>query len=181
MTSDSATSQTPVFTPAGGGTVVWSMGNRFTFKLRAGESAHALGLLEVVAPVGSAPPLHVHHREAEVFVLLEGSMLYQAGDAMYELTPGSSIYLPVGVRHGFRVTGPSPARFLALTLPGGIEDLYEEIGRPAGGPGLPEPPTQEEIAAWLAVNTKYGLEVVGPPIQERGQGTHSVSGGESPG
>jgi mannose-6-phosphate isomerase-like protein (cupin superfamily) len=181
MTSDSATSQTPVFTPAGGGTVVWSMGNRFTFKLRAGESAHALGLLEVVAPVGSAPPLHVHHREVEVFVLLEGSMLYQAGDAMYELTPGSSIYLPVGVRHGFRVTGPSPARFLALTLPGGIEDLYEEIGRPAGGPGLPEPPTQEEIAAWLAVNTKYGLEVVGPPIQERGQGTHSVSGGESPG
>lgn len=165
MSGDIATGQAPVFRAAGAGDAIWSMGNRFTHKVTAAESASALTLTEVIAPVGAAPPLHVHHREAEVFYVLEGTMLYQAGDQRFELTPGSSIYLPLGLPHSFRVSGTSPARFLALTIPGGVDSLYMQIGRLAAGPGLPEPPTSEEVAAWLRVSQTFGIEVVGPPVQ----------------
>jgi quercetin dioxygenase-like cupin family protein len=156
----------PVLRHAGVGEAVWSMGNRFTFVLRSGETAGALSMLEVIAPAGSAPPLHKHQNEAEVFVLLEGSMTYRAGDETYQLAVGSSIYLPRGIPHAFRVTGSDPARFLALTFPGGLEDLYAEVGRPATGPGMPDPPTPEEISTWLQISQKHGLEVVGPPLGE---------------
>jgi mannose-6-phosphate isomerase-like protein (cupin superfamily) len=148
------------------GTVFWSMGNRFTLKLGARDTTGQLGLLEVVAPVGTAPPLHVHHREAEVFYLLEGTMIYRAGDETFELAVGSSIYLPKDVPHAFRVTGRVPARFLALTVPGGLEALYGTLGRPPDHDGMPNPPSPEEIGNWLQTTQQYGLEVIGPPLPE---------------
>jgi hypothetical protein len=33
----------------------------------------AVGAVEVTTPRGSAPPLHIHHREDEAFYVLEGS------------------------------------------------------------------------------------------------------------
>ena len=62
-----------------------------------------------------------------------------------------------------------PARFLALTVPGGLLGLYDEVGVPAtelrlpGDDGLP---MAEEIARWNEVGPRYGLQVVGPPIPE---------------
>lgn len=160
------TGQAPLVCHGGEGATFWAMGNRFTRKLGASDTGDQLGLLEVVAPVGAAPPLHVHHREAEVFYLLEGAMVYRAGADTFELAAGSSIYLPKDVPHAFRVIGRVPARFLALTVPGGIETLYEDLGRPPDSDELPGPPSPEEVTAWLRASQRYGLEVVGPPLPE---------------
>jgi quercetin dioxygenase-like cupin family protein len=149
---------------AGAAGAFWAMGNRFSVRLNAAESSGALTLLEVVAPPGTGPPLHIHRREAEIFYLLAGRMIYRAGDETYELAPGGSIYLPRDVPHAFRVIGDAPARFLALTTPGGIERLYEELGRGADHDGLPDRPSPDDIAAWLAAAPRYGLEVCGPPM-----------------
>jgi quercetin dioxygenase-like cupin family protein len=166
MAAETTTGEVPILRHADAGDVIWAMGSRFTLKLRSAETAGAASMLEVVAPVGSAPPLHTHQREAEVFVLYAGSMVYRAGDETFELGPGSSIYLPRGLPHAFRVVGTEPARFLALTFPGGLENLYEEVGRRAPRPGLPDPPTPEEIVAWMQVSPKYGLELNGPPLPD---------------
>lgn len=149
---------------ASGNDAFWSMGNRFTVRLSSVESAGALTMLEVVAPAGAGPPLHVHHREAEVFYVLEGRMTYRAGDQSYELGPGSSIYLPRDVPHAFRVTGDAPARFLALTTPGGIEALYEQLRRLPDGDGLPAGPSAEEIGRWTQTAPAFGLQMCGPPL-----------------
>ena len=151
---------------AGAAGAFWSMGNSFSVRLSSAESAGALSLLEVVAPPGSGPPLHIHRREAEIFYLLAGRMLYRAGDESYELGPGGSIYLPKDVPHAFRVIGDAPARFLALAAPGGIESLYEGLGRTPVHEGLPDRPSADDIAAWLAAAPAYGLQVCGPPIPE---------------
>jgi mannose-6-phosphate isomerase-like protein (cupin superfamily) len=165
MTANHVAGVLPVFHAAGDGDSVWAMGNRFTFKVRSSESGGGLSVMEVQAPVGTAPPLHVHRNEAEVFFLLEGTMVYLAGEERFTLEPGSSIYLPRDVPHTFRVTGASPARFLALTAPGGLDDLYASVGAPAGE-GLPAPPTPEEIGAWLGTAPNFGIEVLGPPLSE---------------
>jgi hypothetical protein len=65
------------------------------------------------------------------------------------------------------VTGETPVRFLGLTVPGRLLDLYDEVGVPAEERRLPGEdglPMDVEIARWNEVAPRYGLEVVGPPI-----------------
>ncbi len=114
-------------------------------------------------------PLHRHTREAEAFYLLDGRMDYRAGDDDYELYAGCFLYLPPDLPHAFRIRGDQPARFLAMITPGGLLHLYDEVGIPATELRLPGPDGQSlevEIPKWVEVSSRYGLEVVGPPIPE---------------
>lgn len=94
-------------------------------------------------------------------------MTYRAGEETFELTAGAFIHLPAGVPHAFRIREDAPARYLALTTPGGLMDLYDEVGIPARERRLPGDDGQafaEEVAKWNAVAGRYGLQVVGPPL-----------------
>ncbi len=153
---------------AGEGPGTWAMGSLFEHLVGAAETDGAYGVSLVTQPPGVATPLHRHTREAEAFFVIEGLLDYRAGDTTHELSAGSYIHLPRGVPHAFRIRGATPARILALTAPGGLMDLYDEVGVPAGemrvpgeGEGLS---MAEEIARWNEVGPRYGLEVVGPPI-----------------
>jgi len=71
------------------------------------------------------------------------------------------------VPHAFRVTS-STAKFLAINAPGGLIDIYDEVGRPARERQLPEPDEQQlhaDVERWLAAAPRYGIEVVGPPLR----------------
>jgi hypothetical protein len=125
----------------------------------------------VTLPPGVATPLHRHTVEAEVFYVLAGTLTYRAGDDLYHLVTGSFIYLPQGLPHAFRITGTEPSRLLALTAPGGLMDLYDEVGIPARERRIPGPdgqPMDVEIAKWNAVGPRYGLQVIGPPLPDDG-------------
>jgi quercetin dioxygenase-like cupin family protein len=155
----------------GGGTArgTWAMGSLFEHLLTAQESGGTLGVALVTQPPGIATPLHRHHREAEAFFLLDGTMTYRAGDEVFHLTEGDFIWLPPMLPHAFRVTGDRPVRFLGLADPGHLFGLYDEVGLPAGErrlPGADGRPMAEEIPRWNAVGPKHGLEVVGPPLPE---------------
>lgn len=143
-----------VFRAAHEGPTTWAMGSLFERLCSAEETAGTLGMALVTQPPGIATPLHVHSREVECFYLLEGEMVYRAGDAYFELGAGSFIFLPKGVPHAFRITGEGPVRFLGLTVPGGLMSLYDEVGIPARErrlPGADGSPVQEEIARWNEV------------------------------
>ncbi len=151
----------------GTGRATWAMESLFEHLLEPGQSQR-LGVALVTQPPGVATPLHRHDKEAEAFYVLEGRLDYRAGDTTHELTAGSFIHLPLGVPHAFRIRGDSPARILAITTPGGLLDLYDEVGVPAQAlrvPGEGEGRTMaDEIARWNEVGPRYGLEVVGPPL-----------------
>jgi mannose-6-phosphate isomerase-like protein (cupin superfamily) len=152
---------------SGDGPATWAIGSLFERLASAAETDGGLDVSLVTQPPGVATPLHVHTREAEAFFLLDGTMSYQAGSTLYRLSAGYFIYLPKGVPHAFRVTGTSPVRFLGLIVPGGLMDLYDEVGMPATErrlPGLDGPPVDEQIRRWNEVSPRYGLRVVGPPI-----------------
>ena len=167
MTTEQISETGVVHRPAGTGPTTWAMGSLFERLVGADQTEGLLGLSLVTQPPGVATPLHRHTREAEAFYLLEGTMTYRAGDEIFELSQGSFIYLPKGLPHAFRVTGESPVRFLGLTTPGHLLDLYDEVGVPAEERRLPGEdglPMDVEIARWNEVGPRYGLEVVGPPI-----------------
>ncbi len=151
----------------GTGSATWAMGSLFEHLLESEESGDRLGVALVTQPPGIATPLHRHTNEAEAFFLLDGEMTYRAGEDTFEVYTGCFVYLPQGLPHAFRTRGK--VHYLALTEPGRLLHLYDEVGVPAperrlpGGDGRSMP---EEIARWNEVGPRYGLEVVGPPIPE---------------
>lgn len=154
---------------SGTGPITWAMGGLFEQLVSGAETGDALGVSRVTLPVGAATPLHRHSREAEAFYVLSGSMVYRAGEERFDVGEGGFVFLPKGMPHAFRVTGRDPVVFLGLTVPGHLLHLYDEVGIPATErrlPGADGQAMEEEIAKWLELGPRYGLEVVGPPIPE---------------
>jgi quercetin dioxygenase-like cupin family protein len=76
------------------------------------------GAVEVRSePGGVAPPLHVHARHAEAFLVLEGVLTFRLEDGEHRVEPETWVFVPPGVVHTFSVTGDGPARFLDLHVP----------------------------------------------------------------
>jgi mannose-6-phosphate isomerase-like protein (cupin superfamily) len=142
---------------------IWFTNNLTTIKARAADTGGEFGLIESVAPVGASPPLHVHSRDDETFWILEGEVTIVCGSETYTAGPGAMAFLPRGVPHTFRVDGTAAARFTTLITPGGMEDFFAKVGRPAEGPGLPPagPPDIETLTRW---SEEFGIEIVGPPL-----------------
>ena len=87
---------------------------------RSAARAHAAGMdriAEIVAPVGTSEPLHVHDREDECFWVHEGELTVRRGDETLRVRSGEFMFLPHDVPHGYRVDGDAPARLLAIWSP----------------------------------------------------------------
>jgi quercetin dioxygenase-like cupin family protein len=152
---------------AGHGRAIWALGSLFERLVTAGQTGGALDAAVVTQPPGLATPMHVHTREAEAWFVLDGTLTYRAGPQLTDLAGGDFIYLPREVPHGFRITGSTPARYLVLSLPGQLLDLYDQVGTAAPERRLPDggiPPS--DIERWLQLAPAYGLQVVGPPIPD---------------
>jgi mannose-6-phosphate isomerase-like protein (cupin superfamily) len=113
-----------------------------------------------VGPPGDSP-FHVHHNEDEAFYVLEGEITVYVGEEKIKADPGTWVYGPREVPHGFRIGGTSPARFLLLYTPAGFEQYFVDVGEPARELTLPpaEPPNMERL---MSVAPKYHIDILGP-------------------
>lgn len=143
------------------GQAIWYTTTRMTLKATSELTGGALSLVEVLAAPDTAPPWHVHHRDDELFYLLDGSFLFKCGDELFEGGPGSFVFLPRGIPHSFKVTSPTVAKFLVLGTPAGLDRYFVAAGVPALEEGLrPQPIDMHQMAAIAA---QHGIEILGPP------------------
>ena len=119
-------------------------------------------VLEMVAPPGDQPPLHVHNESEEGFYLLEGEVTFWAGADERRLGPGDFVLGPKGVPHTYLVTSETPARFIVTSSTGEFAAFVQAYGVPAERPGLPEPaaPDVERLGRLAA---EHGIDLLGPP------------------
>jgi mannose-6-phosphate isomerase-like protein (cupin superfamily) len=165
--SPDETSDVVVVRTSGTGAPTWALGSLYEKLVSAGETGGQLGVSIVTQPPGMASPLHVHTREAEAWFILDGTMTYLAGGRLVDLAAGDFIYLPRDVPHGFRTTGSTPVRFLAMAIPGQLLDMYDQVGVPATERRIPDGGVPAaDIARWGELGQHYGLRIVGPPIAE---------------
>ncbi|MGH2614811.1 MAG: cupin domain-containing protein [Thermomicrobiales bacterium] len=144
------------------GNAFWWQGSLMTIKARAADTGGALGLVEGAFYEGFGPPLHVHHREDEGMLLLEGEIRFRQGTEEFIAGPGTLVWVPRGVPHAFTVQSPS-ARALVIVTPGGFEQMFVEGGVPAGD--MTEPPAQRyDPDAARALAERFGFDVVGPQL-----------------
>lgn len=146
---------------------VWYNGSLMTF-LATGEETHGqFALIEAVGRKGNVPPPHIHHREDEIFYVLEGEIIVSVGDRTIRGTPGTIIFLPRNVRHSFTIESEQ-GRMLVLVTPAGLEGWFKELSVPAPAMTLPPAgqPGYQDVQRMLEAATRYGLEFVMPERAE---------------
>jgi mannose-6-phosphate isomerase-like protein (cupin superfamily) len=146
----------------------WFFANLVEVKLTQDASGNTISVVDITAPPGDMPPLHVHRTDDEVWAILEGEVSFYVGDdEPVRVGAGEIAFGPKGVAHTYRVDSDVPARMLAICTPGDFAGFVIAASRPAERPELPpepsEPPSDADVAAITELAAKHGIDLLGPP------------------
>jgi mannose-6-phosphate isomerase-like protein (cupin superfamily) len=133
------------------------LGEGFAVAVKADElqSGGVVSVLETQEPPGFGPPVHVHHDCAEAFYVLEGEYVMYLGEDEVVCRPGSFIFVPRGVPHGFR-TGNAVSRKLNFYFPASMVGYFDDLSAV-----LRQQDVGDDELAKIAA--QHGMEIVGPP------------------
>ena len=164
MTGTAALTDAPYLLEQDEGQMFHFLNHLATVKVQGGPG-HALSVVEFVGPKGFGPPLHRHRDEDELFVILEGEIVFRSDDLEIVGHPGAHAFLPHGQAHQFQILSET-ARFTCVTgsLTGSprFDQMVSTIGDPISSPSLPTPGPIDP--AYVAqVNDQFGIDILGPP------------------
>jgi mannose-6-phosphate isomerase-like protein (cupin superfamily) len=130
-------------TPIGGSAVV---------KADTGQTGGSMSVVELVVGCREGPALHRHQREDELWVVVDGTFRFKAGDEMLTASTGAMAFGPRGLAHCFQNVGDEPCRLLVVTTPAGPEGFFRDFA------------AQRDPERLAETGLAYGLEFVGPPF-----------------
>lgn len=105
---------------------------------------------------GRGTPLHVHHKQDEVFYVVEGEYYFQIGEEKFKAFTGDTIFLPMKVPHAWTQVS-SKGKMTVLFQPAGkMESFFMATA------ALNHEPSKEEMAKIFEANE---MTVVGPPLK----------------
>lgn len=145
-----ATPQNPSFVLPNEGKKWNVFADTITVKISSEMTNDAYSVSEDVTPPGQGAPPHMHHREQETFVVLEGEYEFQCGDRKFKGSRGSMVVLPKDIPHAFRNAGNTTGRSLVVLVPGGMEKVFEDLSA--------MPPGPPDLGKINAITMKYGVE-----------------------
>lgn len=128
-----------------------------TVKASEAETAGVVSVLEADEPPGFGPPIHVHHDCAEAFYVLDGEYVMYLEDREVVCPAGSFIFIPRGVRHGFRV-GDVPSRKLNFYFPASMIGYFDDLAS-----ALRRDDVRDDELAGIAAT--HAMEIVGAPSE----------------
>lgn len=142
-------------------------GHIFDWKLLGEATGGGLAMAEVEGWRGGEPPFHVHDREDEFFYILDGEMTFKIGDELKRATPGTLVWAPRKVPHGFMFE-TERVRLLIGFLPAGQDAVFKAFSTPAttGLPREPRPEQMPDFEAIEAADRRAGVTYLGPPLRE---------------
>ena len=127
----------------------------------------AFSIVEERGRFGCMTPRHIHTRETETFVVLEGALEGWFEGESVRVERGGVLHLPAGHEHAFRVVSET-AHFYSIITPGGFEDFFTSSGRVLAqsfDAELPVPSgmNPQRISQLQEMLTPLGCTIVGPP------------------
>ena len=141
------------------GTALWMLDGLYEVKATGDETGGAMTVMQMTIPPGAGPPPHTHSGAEAVYVL-EGSVRFHIGDETVEAEPGSFLHFPAGTLETFDPTGDGPVRLLIIYTPGGVDEMFVELGEPAAVREVPprseSPPDIERL---VAITARYGVDM----------------------
>ena len=157
----------PIVLGPGEGQALWHLGALMNFKATTERTAGRFWAVEGQADSHMSVPLHIHEKDDEIWYIVDGEIVFRAGDEEFVRTSGSFVWIPRGIAHTFKVN-TATAKWFGIGLPGGLDRWFFETGAPAGAltlpPPPPGPPSEAEVGAIVESLRRYGTETVGPPM-----------------
>lgn len=164
MDIDTRPARLPEVLGPGAGHHLHFLNHLATVKVRPGEGG-ALSVVEFTAGRGIGPPLHRHHDEDELFVVLDGEVAFHSAGERLTTTAGGIAFLPQGVPHTFQVVSDE-ARFTCVTASRSgaprFDAMVTALGVPTTTPTQPQPGYVDATRV-ADVCRDHGIEVLGPP------------------
>ncbi|MFL5951878.1 MAG: cupin domain-containing protein [Gaiellaceae bacterium] len=142
-----------IFHEPGGGRPIDLGSFAMTVKATGEDTGNLFSLLEAEEPPGFGPPLHIHHDAAEAFYVLEGEYLMFLEERQVSCPAGSFVFIPAGMRHGFRV-GDRPSRKLNFFFPAAMIGYFDELSA-----AVRRGDAEDALAA---IATGHQMEIAGP-------------------
>ena|ERR1051325_6427480 len=130
--------------------------NSIDIKISSTDTEGKLAVLEVSGAPGG-PPLHIHPFQDEVVYVLDGEFLWKVGNEKYYLKQKDTLFLPLGVPHGFKQLTENGTLLLTYYPAGKIEEYFKITD------AWTTAPSQEEV---IQAFEQGEMKVVGPPIED---------------
>ena len=146
--------------------IEWLDGSVMTILLDSEKTDGQLTMVRTRGAGRGGSPIHIHDHEDEMFLMLEGSGIFWAGDERHELSAGGVTFLPRGLPHAFRMTS-SYIDYITLCTPAGLEQFFR-----AAGWNLSQPkPSDWEITPAMLTEAlaHHPHRILGPPLAEHEQ------------
>ena len=152
--------QTPTLMAPGEGDRWWFLNHVQAIKVGRDQSDGVMTVIEFQAPPGFGPPPHIHHREDELFYVLEGNVTFWCDGESVAYGPGGMAYLPKGLPHRFEVSEHGEARVLQITAPAQFDEFVQEFGEYLGDADMPEA-KEPDLARLVEVCRTYEIDILG--------------------
>lgn len=120
-------SRVKVVQPGDGASGGLGPGVGVVFKIDGADTGGAVSIVEHPFEVGALVPPHVHTREDEISIVLEGEIGFRSEDQEVVLEEGGYIIKPRGEVHAMWNAGSSPARMIEVITPAGFEGFFREV------------------------------------------------------
>jgi quercetin dioxygenase-like cupin family protein len=141
-------------------------GNRIAIRADGTQTGGLFALLETEDVTGAATPPHVHTREDEAYLILEGRYRFHCAEEVFEGEPGSFVLLPKGRVHHYALLS-GRGRMLTWFLPSAMEGYFREMAHMP-----PEDRSNPDFVKQLAA--RYGFTLLSgytPSRQAPSQGS----------
>lgn len=97
------------------------------FKIDGRDTGGAVAIVEHRFEVGGLVPPHMHHREDEFSIVIEGEIGFRSEDTEVVLGAGGYIVKPRREVHAMWNAGETPARMIEVISPAGFEELFRAV------------------------------------------------------
>jgi mannose-6-phosphate isomerase-like protein (cupin superfamily) len=104
-------------------------GERFKIRIASSQTMGAYAVIEIVADPHNGVPLHIHSKEEEHFIVLEGTLDIAAGDRRWDAPAGTSVTVKKGVPHAWCNPSETPLHMLVGFFAGTNRWIVQSGGR----------------------------------------------------
>jgi mannose-6-phosphate isomerase-like protein (cupin superfamily) len=157
-----------IFQPTADKPAYWIGTDRITMLMTGEQTGGSYAAVDTFTVLGSGPPPHIHHREDEMFYVLDGEGTIFVGDEVIPARAGTCVHVPSGMIHHYKSEGRKPLHMVVTYTPAGFENYFLKVGIPTRQGDEVAPPVTDEILQRLfASANQFYMEILQPHPEDQ--------------
>jgi len=124
------------------------------------DTGGTYSVLEAKVFPNGGPMPHIQTREHEGFYILKGEISFSVDGKEIIAKPGTFVNVPPHATHSFKNKTEVLAKMLIILVPGGLENLFVQVGDEVSDPTIqPSPMSEDKMKKFASLLSDYGVEI----------------------